>query len=76
MAYIVIGNKNRPDMLRRKVDRLRYRLTKSRWRYHTSDNWGGVQLINTYNTVVLGDRYGADLDHMEEFLNRASGDGP
>jgi hypothetical protein len=71
MPDIVIEDKNRLDSLRRKAARRGYRLSTSRWRYYTVDNYGGVMLIKNYNNIVeWGDRFSLTLDEVDEFLNR------
>jgi hypothetical protein len=56
--------------VRRKATRLGYSVHKSRERKHVphSRNFGEFMLTLT-NTVMLGDKYDAPLDHIEAFLN-------
>ncbi len=68
---------NRTD--RRQEDRIRelalrrgYRVSKSRQGLHM-DNHGQYQLIDVnVNTVVMGERYNASLEMIEEYLKSES----
>jgi len=59
---------NRVRRLARKHD---HYITKSReWKYIPHfDNHGGYMLVNYNNCVVLGARYDATLEKIEEFLS-------
>lgn len=59
----------------RRAKRLGYHVTKSRQRTRVpnADNHGYYRLINTNdNWVVLGERFDARLEDIDEFLNQKS----
>jgi hypothetical protein len=61
--------------VRRRAKRLGYYVTKSRQqkRVPNADNHGYYRLINTNdNWVVLGERFDAKLEDIDEFLNQKS----
>ena len=61
--------------VRRRAKRLGYHVTKSRQRTRVpnADNHGYYSLINTNdNWVVLGERFDARLEDIDEFLNQKS----
>ena len=71
MKYIAIDDKHRLDNLRKKATRRGLRLSKSTWRHHTLDNWGGVMIVHN-GIVVDGDRYSLTLDAAEDFIDAAT----
>lgn len=70
--YIVIEDKSRLDVLRRRAARLGLRLSTSRWRYHTKDNYGGAMLFQR-DWVRAGERYSLTLDEVAKHLGNLDG---
>jgi hypothetical protein len=69
MKEIVITDRHRLGNLRKKANRRGYRLSKTRWHYHTIDNYGGVIIVDNYNNVIVaGDRYSLTLDEADRWL--------
>jgi len=59
--------------VRRHAKRLGYYVAKSRRRKPNIDNHGYYRLIDTNNHwVVLGERFDARLEDIDEFLNQKS----
>ncbi len=58
------------ERIRRLADRSGYRLTKSRSKPDI-DNRGEFRLLDERSYVVLGLRFNASLEDIEEFLRRA-----
>ena len=58
--------------VRRRAKRLGYYVSKSRERKHLphANNRGCYMLINANRWVVLGRRFDASLQEIDEFLNR------
>ena len=52
------------------AERQGYRLIKSRRRDHRALDYGGYWLRNDRDVAVLGDRDGATLDEVDEYLTR------
>lgn len=62
--------KTREGRLRRKYNRLGYRLLKSRTRKLHINNRGGYQLIKAdRNLVVWGDKFDLSIDAAEEIVS-------
>ena len=60
--------------VRHRAKRLGYCVIKSRQRKPNIDNHGYYRLIDANNNwVVLGERFDARLEDIDEFLNRKSG---
>jgi hypothetical protein len=64
-------DKAREHCLRQKAKRNGFVVSKSRERAHVPNlnNRGQYQLVNERNTVVLGDKYDASLEEIEEYLD-------
>ena len=59
--------------VRRRAKRLGYYVAKSRRRKPNIDNHGYYRLIDANNNwVVLGERFDARLEDIDEFLNQKS----
>ncbi len=69
-AYLQRGSdKARENLLRKRANRAGYSMHKSRVRnLHVNDHGGYMLADSQNNAVVLGGKYEASLDDIEEFL--------
>ncbi len=69
-AYLKRGpEKARENLLRKRANRKGYNILKSRVQNLHADNLGEYMLVDRrLNSSVLGGRYDASLDDIEEFL--------
>jgi hypothetical protein len=59
--------------VRRKAQRLGYRVTKSRQRNHVPHSRNhGLFMLDRDNTVVLGGQYDAGLEEIESYLDEVA----
>ena len=63
----MISQRTHENRVREMASRFGYRISKSRQRPHL-DNQGELMLVDDQNHLVLGDRYDASLEAIEDYL--------
>jgi hypothetical protein len=65
----ITDNKVRENRLRRKAERLGLWLEKSRARLLSVDNYQGYRILDRDKAIVIGAKFGLDIDAVEKFLD-------
>ena len=67
-AVIIMKNKSKENMIRRKFRNAGY-VIKKRRREYGINNWGGYQVIDaTLNAIVAGENFNLELEDLEVWL--------